>query len=88
MLEVMRVMLQSRYLRSKRCAQTISANVLKITLTLSLTNRELNSTCDVFETWTTTGSEHFACPDSSVSHIFKLIISNVEKILYNINVIV
>ena len=41
MLEVMCDMLQSRYLRSKSCAQTISANVLKILNQLrpiSLTN--------------------------------------------------
>ena len=32
MLEVMRDMLEPRYLRSKSCAQTISANVLKTKL--------------------------------------------------------
>ena len=42
----------------------------------------------VFETWTATGSEQFACRDSSVSQIFILIICNGEKILSNVNVVV
>ena len=42
----------------------------------------------VFETRTATGREHFACQDSGVSQIFKLIISNGEKILSNVNLIV
>ena len=40
----------------------------------------------VFETRTATGREHFACQDSGVSHIFKVIISNGEMILSNVNV--
>ena len=42
----------------------------------------------VFETRTATGSEHFAFQDSGVSQIFILIISNGEKILSNVNVVV
>ena len=42
----------------------------------------------VFETRTATGREHFTCQDSGVSQIFVLIISNGEKILSNVNVIV
>ena len=41
-----------------------------------------------FETRTATGREHFACQDSGVSQIFILIISNGEKILGNVNVVV
>ena len=41
-----------------------------------------------FEKRTATGREHFACQDSGVSQISKLIISNGEKILSNVNVIV
>ena len=40
----------------------------------------------VFETRMATGREHVACQDSGVSQIFKLIISNGEKILRNVNV--
>ena len=42
----------------------------------------------VFETRTATGRKHFSCQDSGSSHIFTLIISNGEKILRNINVVV
>ena len=42
----------------------------------------------VFETRTTTGREHFACQDSGISQIFILIISNGEKIVSNVNVVV
>ena len=49
--------------------------------------RELIST-RVFETWTATGREHFTSQDSGVSQIFVLIISNREKILSNVNVVV
>ena len=42
----------------------------------------------VFETRTATGREYFACQDSGVSQIFILIISNGEKILSNVNVVV
>ena len=42
----------------------------------------------VFETRTATGREHFACQDSGVSQIFILIISNGEKILSNVSVVV
>ena len=42
----------------------------------------------VFETRTATGREHFTCQDSGVSQIFALIISDGEKILSNINVVV
>ena len=42
----------------------------------------------VFETWTATGREHFACQNSGVSQICILIIFKREKILCNINVVV
>ena len=42
----------------------------------------------VFKTRTATGREHFVCQDSGVSHIFILIISNGERILGNVNVVV
>ena len=42
----------------------------------------------VFETRTATGRERFACQASGVSQIFVEIISNVEKILSNMNVVV
>ena len=42
----------------------------------------------VLETRTTTGREHFACQGSGVSQIFLVIISNGEKILSNVNVVV
>ena len=42
----------------------------------------------VFETRTATGREHFACQDSGISQIFILIISNGEKIVSNVNVVV
>ena len=42
----------------------------------------------VFETRTATGREHFTCQDSGVSQIFVLIISDGEKILSNVNVVV
>ena len=42
----------------------------------------------VFETRTANGRENFACQDSGVSQIFILIISNGEKILSNVNVVV
>ena len=35
------------------------------------TNREVK-TRDVFEQWTETGREHFACQDSGLSQIFKV----------------
>ena len=41
-----------------------------------------------FETRTATGREHFACQESIVSQIFVLLISNGEKILSNVNVVV
>ena len=47
-----------------------------------------NLNTPVFETRTATGREHFACQDSGISQIFILIISNGEKILSNVNVIV
>ena len=34
---------------------------------------------DVFEPLTETGGEYFACPDSGLSQIFKLIVSATEK---------
>ena len=40
------------------------------------------------ETRTATGREHFTCQDSGISQIFLLIISNGEKILSNVNVVV
>ena len=42
----------------------------------------------VFETRTATGREHFACQESIVSRIFVLLISNGEKLLSNVNVVV
>ena len=42
----------------------------------------------IFETRTATGREHFTCQDGGVSKIFILIISNGEKILTNVNVVV
>ena len=42
----------------------------------------------VFEMRAATGREHFAWQDSGASQIFILIISNGEKILSNINVVV
>ena len=42
----------------------------------------------VFETRMATGKEHFVSQDSGVSRIFVLIISNGEKILSNVNVVV
>ena len=42
----------------------------------------------VFETPTATGREHSVCQDSGVSHIFRLIIHNREKVLSSINVMV
>ena len=42
----------------------------------------------VFETRTATGSEYFARQDSGLSQIFKLRVSNSEKILGDINVVV
>ena len=41
----------------------------------------------VFETRTATGRENFACQDSGVPQILILIISNGEKILSNVNVV-
>ena len=43
---------------------------------------------DVFELRAESGSEHFACQDSGLSHIFKLIVSTTKEILKDINVIV
>ena len=42
----------------------------------------------VFETRTATGREQFACQGSGVSQIFIIMISNGEKILSNVNVVV
>ena len=42
----------------------------------------------VFETRRATGREHFTCQDIGVSQIFVPIISNGEKILSNVNVVV
>ena len=42
----------------------------------------------VFETRTATGREHFACKESIFSQIFILLVSNGEKILSNVNVVV
>ena len=42
----------------------------------------------IFETRTATGRGHVACQDGGVSLIFILIVSNGEKILWNVNVIV
>ena len=48
--------------------------------------RELSTR--VFEAPTATGREHFACQDRIVSQLFKLLISDGEKILSNVNVAV
>ena len=45
------------------------------------------STC-VFETRTATEIEYFVCEDRSVSQISILLISNGEKIVSNVNVVV
>ena len=42
----------------------------------------------VLETQMAAGREYFTCQDSGVSQIFVLIISNEEKILCNVNVVV
>ena len=42
----------------------------------------------IFETRTATGRENFACQDSGVSQVFIPIISNGEKVLSNVNVVV
>ena len=42
----------------------------------------------VFETRTATGREHFAGSDGIVSQIFIILISNGEKILSNVNVVI
>ena len=42
----------------------------------------------VFETRTATGRDHFACQESIVSQIFVLPISNGEKLLSNVKVVV
>ena len=43
----------------------------------------------IFETWTTTGIEDFACKEVHIfSQIFTLLISNEEKILSNVNMVV
>ena len=42
----------------------------------------------VFEAWTATRREHFACEDSGVFQICILIISNGEKVLGNVDVVV
>ena len=42
----------------------------------------------VFETRTATGREHFACKESIVCQMLMLLISNGEKILSNVNVVV
>ena len=41
-----------------------------------------------FEPHTETGSEHFECQGGSLTQIFKVIVSDKEKILSNINVAV
>ena len=51
--------------------------------------RYLNFAKDrVVETRTATGRKNFACQDSGVSQIFILIISNGEKLLSNVKVVV
>ena len=47
-----------------------------------------NLSTRIFETWTATGREHFACQGSGVSQIFILIVSNRAKILRNVNMVV
>ena len=42
----------------------------------------------VFKTRTAAGRQHFACLDGIVSQMFLLLISNGEKILSNVNVVV
>ena len=64
----------------------ISPNSFYETLGLGLKVGSLSTR--VFETRTATGREHFVCHDSGVSQIFILIISNGEKILSNVTVVV
>ena len=47
-----------------------------------------SSSTRVFEARTAIGREHFACLDPIVTQIFTLLISNGEKILSNVNVVV
>ena len=61
--------------------------IVSIFVTFDSKTHVLKSTC-VFETRTATGRKHFARQGSGVSHIFIFIISNGEKILSNVNVVV
>ena len=69
------VLKRGKQLTSGRCLR------LKSSLLGSLSTR-------VFKTRTATGSEYFARQDSGLSQIFKLRVSNSEKILIDINVVV
>ena len=64
-----------------RRLETVSPSFKQINILGSLSTR-------VFETRTATGREYFASQDSGVSQIFILIITNGEKILSNVNVVV
>ena len=63
------------------CVHSLGSEYIILSLLGSLSTR-------VFETRTATGREHFTCQDSGVSQIFVLIISDGEKILSNVNVVV
>ena len=71
----------------KRCVAVGCSNVTNLKEGISLHKLGSLST-RVFETRTATGREHFTCQDSGVSQIFVLIISNGEKILSNVNLVV
>ena len=67
-----------------------SAAAAAINSTTSTTKKVLGRylSTRVFETRTETKREHFASQDSGVSQIFILTISNGEKILNKVNVVV
>ena len=69
------------FFRTTDTTDTTDTTIWKPGLIGSLSTR-------VFETRTATGREHFTCHDSGVSQIFVLIISDGEKILSSINVVV
>ena len=67
---------------------SLSSTILLMSCSVNEANLEVIGSLSrrVFETRTATGREHFTC--SGVSQIFVLIISNGEKILSNVNVVV
>ena len=66
--------------------ENVRANVLK--LPLHGPGLQTSLSTRVFKTRTATGRERFACQDRIVSQIFILLISNEEKILSNVDVVV